>query len=41
MPELDTLFGRFVCAFAVGLGVRTGNLDNAFNLCLFIVTNDL
>jgi len=41
VPQLDTWFGKFVCAFAVGLGFRTGNLDDAFNLCLFISTHDL
>lgn len=41
MLELDTLFGKFVCAFAIGLGVRSGNLGDAANLCVFIFKNDL
>jgi hypothetical protein len=39
--EFNTLFGQMVCAFGIGVGMRTGNLDDAFNLCLFIQANDL
>jgi len=37
----DSLFGKFVCAFSIGIGMRSGNLDDAFHLCMFIHANDL
>ncbi len=41
MFELDTLFGKLVCAFATGFGNLTGHRDDAAALCLFIQANDL
>jgi hypothetical protein len=41
MFELDSWFGKVICAFGSGLGVVTGHTHEAINLCMFILTNDL